>query len=89
MVGPYGNPGAFGHAHGIGAAGHGDFSGLCRGSNRRGIPQYLSELIVSWDLSAAMFLIAVNVLLLLFGIFMEPLPDVMILAPIAAALGFQ
>ena len=58
-----------------------------------GIPQYLSELIVSWQLSPVMFLIAVNVLLLVFGIFMEPLPGVMILvpilAPIANALGID
>ncbi|MBV7420340.1 MULTISPECIES: TRAP transporter large permease [unclassified Comamonas] len=58
-----------------------------------GIPQYLSELIISWELSPIMFLIAVNVLLLLFGIFMEPLPGIMILvpilAPIANALGID
>jgi TRAP-type C4-dicarboxylate transport system permease large subunit len=51
-----------------------------------GIPQYLSELIVSWKLSPVMFLIAVNVLLLVFGIFMEPLPGVMILVPILAPI---
>ena len=58
-----------------------------------GIPQYLSQLIVSWELSPVMFLIAVNLLLLAFGIFMEPLPGVMILvpilAPIARALGID
>ena len=58
-----------------------------------GIPQYLSQLIVSWELSPVMFLVAVNVLLLVFGIFMEPLPGVMILvpilAPIASALGID
>ncbi len=58
-----------------------------------GIPQQLSNLIISWQLSPVMFLIAVNILLLLFGIFMEPLPGVMILvpilAPIAAALGID
>lgn len=58
-----------------------------------GIPQYLSQLIVSWELSSVMFLVAVNVLLLVFGIFMEPLPGVMILvpilAPIASALGID
>lgn len=58
-----------------------------------GIPQYLSQLIVSWELSPVMFLVAVNVLLLMFGIFMEPLPGVMILvpilAPIASALGID
>ena len=58
-----------------------------------GIPQYMSELIISWELSPIMFLLAVNVLLLLFGIFMEPLPGIMILvpilAPIANALGID
>ena len=58
-----------------------------------GIPQYLSQLIVGWQLSPVMFLVAVNVLLLLFGIFMEPLPGIMILvpilAPIANALGID
>ena len=58
-----------------------------------GIPQYLSELIISWELSPVMFLIAVNILLLAFGIFMEPLPGIMILvpilAPISASLGID
>jgi tripartite ATP-independent transporter DctM subunit len=58
-----------------------------------GVPQYLSELIISWELSPIMFLLAVNVLLLIFGIFMEPLPGIMILvpilAPIANALGID
>ncbi|MEG0719804.1 MAG: TRAP transporter large permease [Comamonas sp.] len=58
-----------------------------------GIPQYLSELIISWHLTPMMFLLAVNILLLAFGIFMEPLPGIMILvpilAPISAALGID
>ena len=58
-----------------------------------GVPQQLAELIVGWNLSPVTFLIAVNILLLLFGIFMEPLPGVMILvpilAPISAALGID
>jgi len=58
-----------------------------------GIPQYLSELIISWHLTPLMFLLAVNILLLAFGIFMEPLPGIMILvpilAPISAALGID
>ncbi|MDF1483606.1 TRAP transporter large permease [Ramlibacter sp. H39-3-26] len=58
-----------------------------------GVPQQLAEAIVGWNLSSSTFLIAVNILLLLFGIFMEPLPGVMILvpilAPIAAALGID
>ncbi|MFN9726554.1 TRAP transporter large permease [Acidovorax sp.] len=58
-----------------------------------GVPQTLSQLVISWNLSAITFLLAVNVLLLLFGIFMEPLPGIMILvpilAPISAALGID
>ncbi len=57
------------------------------------VPQTLAETIVGWDLDPLMFLLAVNVLLLLFGIFLEPLPGVMILvpilAPIAASLGID
>ncbi|MDK3017814.1 TRAP transporter large permease [Pseudodonghicola flavimaris] len=56
-----------------------------------GIPQFLAETIIAWDLSPILFLLAVNLLLLAFGLFMDPLPGVMILvpilAPISAALG--
>jgi TRAP-type C4-dicarboxylate transport system permease large subunit len=45
------------------------------------------------DMSAFTFLIAVNIFLLIFGIFIEPLPGVMvlvpILAPVAAKLGID
>ncbi len=58
-----------------------------------GVPQAVSQLIVGWELSPWVFLIAVNILLLIFGIFMEPLPGIMILvpilAPISAALGID
>ncbi|MFT3801512.1 MAG: TRAP transporter large permease [Burkholderiaceae bacterium] len=58
-----------------------------------GAPQALAKMIVDWNMGPVGFLIAVNILLLLFGIFMEPLPGVMILvpilAPIAAALGID
>lgn len=58
-----------------------------------GVPQAVSQLIVSWELSPWVFLVAVNILLLIFGIFMEPLPGIMILvpilAPISAALGID
>ena len=58
-----------------------------------GVPQDLAQAIIGWDLSPVTFLVAVNILLLLFGIFMEPLPGVTILvpilAPIAAALGID
>jgi len=58
-----------------------------------GVPQQVSQTIVEWNLSPVAFLIVVNVLLLVFGIFMEPLPGVMILvpilAPVALALGID
>lgn len=54
-----------------------------------GVPQYLADVIISWNLSPFVFLLAVNVLLLLFGLFMDPLPGVMILVPILAPISFQ
>ena len=58
-----------------------------------GVPQQVSQTIVEWNLSPVTFLIVVNILLLVFGIFMEPLPGVMILvpilAPVALALGID
>jgi tripartite ATP-independent transporter DctM subunit len=57
------------------------------------VPQGLALWIGSLGLDPLTFLLAVNVLLLLFGIFIEPLPGVMvlvpILAPMAAALGID
>lgn len=57
------------------------------------VPQGLALWIGSLGLDPITFLLAVNVLLLLFGIFIEPLPGVMvlvpILAPMAAALGID
>jgi C4-dicarboxylate transporter DctM subunit len=57
------------------------------------IPQQMTELIVAANLSPLAFLFAVNALLLVFGIFIEPLPGVVvlvpILAPIAHALGIN
>ena len=53
-----------------------------------GIPQMLAETIISWDLSPLVFLLAVNLLLLAFGLFMDPLPGVMILVPILAPIAF-
>jgi C4-dicarboxylate transporter, DctM subunit len=57
------------------------------------VPQQLTEWIVAMQLSPLAFLFAVNVLLLLFGIFIEPLPGIVvlvpILAPIAHALGIN
>ncbi|MFO1397150.1 MAG: TRAP transporter large permease [Burkholderiales bacterium] len=57
------------------------------------VPQQFTEWIVAMQLSPIAFLLAVNVLLLVFGIFIEPLPGVVvlvpILAPIAHALGIN
>ena len=56
-----------------------------------GLPSQLAEWMALQDFSVWTFLILVNVFLLLFGIFIEPLPGVMvlvpILAPVAAKLG--
>jgi tripartite ATP-independent transporter DctM subunit len=55
------------------------------------VPQQMSEMIIGSSMSPIVFLFAVNALLLLFGIFIEPLPGVVVLvpmlAPIAHALG--
>ena len=51
-----------------------------------GVPQFLAETIISWELSPIVFLLAVNLLLLAFGLFMDPLPGVMILVPILAPI---
>jgi len=55
------------------------------------VPQQLSELIIGARMSPLAFLFAVNALLLAFGVFIEPLPGVVVLvpmlAPIAHALG--
>jgi len=53
-----------------------------------GIPQQLAGTIISWELSPIVFLLAVNLLLLAFGLFMDPLPGVMILVPILAPISF-
>jgi C4-dicarboxylate transporter DctM subunit len=57
------------------------------------VPQQLTELIVAMNLSPLAFLFVVNLLLLAFGIFIEPLPGIIvlvpILAPIAHALGIN
>jgi tripartite ATP-independent transporter DctM subunit len=50
------------------------------------VPQAVGDWLGGLGLSPLMFLLAVNVFLLLFGIFMEPLPGVMILVPILAPL---
>jgi TRAP-type transport system large permease protein len=50
------------------------------------IPQQVATWIASLRLSPTMLLLAVNVLLLLVGIFIEPLPGVMIMVPILGPL---
>ena len=46
------------------------------------IPQAIAETIVSWGMPAWQFLIVVNVLLLIAGMFMEPTGIILIMAPI-------
>jgi len=46
------------------------------------IPHALAEAIISWGLSPWQFLIAVNILLLIAGNFMEPSAILLIMAPI-------
>ena len=54
-----------------------------------GVPQQLAEWMVAQQFSQAGFLIAVNLFLLAFGIFIEPLPGVMVLAPILAPVALK
>ncbi|MEY2618134.1 MAG: hypothetical protein RL522_1136 [Pseudomonadota bacterium] len=58
-----------------------------------GLPIEVATWMTAQEFSPLMFLLVVNVFLLLFGIFIEPLPGVMvlvpILAPIAAKLGID
>jgi len=58
-----------------------------------GVPQIVAGWIVEMQLSPWMFLVVINIFLLLFGIFIEPLPGVMvlvpILAPVAAKVGIE
>lgn len=50
------------------------------------IPQAIAHGIAALDLSPLVLLLVVNVFLLLFGIFIEPLPGIMVLTPILAPL---
>lgn len=50
------------------------------------IPQTLADAISDWNLSPIIFLLAVNLLLILFGLFMDPLPGVMVLVPILSPI---
>ncbi len=49
-----------------------------------GLPIKLAEWMATQNFNAVTFLIAVNIFLLIFGIFIEPLPGVMVLVPILA-----
>ena len=54
-----------------------------------GLPQQLAGWMVAQNFSPTMFLIVVNLFLLLFGIFIEPLPGVMVLVPILAPVAIK
>jgi len=58
-----------------------------------GVPQLVAEWIKAQNFSPWMFLVVLNLFLLAFGVFMEPLPGVMvlvpILAPVATSLGID
>jgi C4-dicarboxylate transporter DctM subunit len=54
-----------------------------------GVPQALAEWIVGLHMGPIGFLIVVNVFLLIFGIFIEPLPGVMVLVPILAPVAMK
>ena len=53
------------------------------------IPHALAEAIISWGLSPWQFLIAVNILLLIAGNFMEPSAILLIMAPILFPIATQ
>lgn len=52
------------------------------------VPQSMAELITQWQLSPLLLLLVINIMLLIFGIFIEPLPGVMVLTPILAPVAF-
>ncbi len=53
------------------------------------IPQIIAEQIIAWDMQAWQFLIVVNILLLVAGMFMEPTGIILILAPILFPIAMQ
>ncbi|AHG62293.1 TRAP transporter large permease [Advenella mimigardefordensis] len=53
------------------------------------IPQIIAEQIIAWDMQAWQFLIVVNILLLIAGMFMEPTGIILILAPILFPIAMQ
>jgi C4-dicarboxylate transporter, DctM subunit len=54
-----------------------------------GVPQKLAEWLIAQNLSIFWFLIVVNIFLLIFGVFIEPLPGVMVLVPILAPVALK
>ncbi len=54
-----------------------------------GVPQAMADAVIAMDLSPIAFLLMVNLLLLVFGMFMDPLPGVMILVPILAPIAYN
>jgi C4-dicarboxylate transporter DctM subunit len=53
------------------------------------IPQQIAEAILSWGMTGWQFLIVVNILLLIAGMFMEPTGIILILAPILFPIATQ
>ena len=53
------------------------------------IPQQIAEVIIGWGMTDWQFLIVVNILLLIAGMFMEPTGIVLILAPILFPIATQ
>jgi C4-dicarboxylate transporter DctM subunit len=53
------------------------------------IPQAIAEAIVGWGMAPWQFLIVVNILLLIAGMFMEPTGIILILAPILFPIAMQ
>ena len=53
------------------------------------IPQQIAETIIAWGMPAWQFLIVVNILLLIAGMFMEPTGIILIMAPILFPIAIQ
>jgi C4-dicarboxylate transporter, DctM subunit len=53
------------------------------------IPQQIAEVIIGWGMSDWQFLMVVNILLLIGGMFMEPTGIILILAPILFPIAMQ
>lgn len=53
------------------------------------IPQAIAEQILAWDMATWQFLIVVNILLLIGGMFMEPTGIILIMAPILFPIAMQ